>query len=115
MVRNATSLTGSGLRDWLIQRISAVVIALYTIVMSVRIAAKSQWQYENWFSFFQLGWVKVFSFLVLVSLLTHAWIGMWTVFTDYVACAALRLCLQIFMILTLLVLLVKGILIIWGL
>lgn len=115
MVRNATSLTGSGIRDWLLQRVSAVVLAIYSIIILSVVIIQKNWAYEDWHAFFNLGWVKIFSFIALLSVLAHAWIGMWTVFTDYISCSVLRLCLQVLLVLLLLVLFVKGILIIWGL
>lgn len=32
-IKSATGLTGSGSRDWIVQRISAVVLAVYSVVL----------------------------------------------------------------------------------
>ncbi len=62
-MKSATGLTGSGSRDWFIQRVSAVVLAVYTVVVLGWILCNGGFSYEQWYGF---------------------WIGMWQVFTDYV-------------------------------
>ena len=114
MVGNVTSLTGNGLRDWLIQRVTALVIAAYAIFLMVYIIMHSPLNYVEWSHLFQLTSVQVFSFLALLSIVMHAWIGLWTVFTDYIKCACLRLPIQVLVIITLLSFLVWGAVILWG-
>ncbi|STQ79392.1 Succinate dehydrogenase hydrophobic membrane anchor subunit [Hafnia alvei] len=57
---------------------------------------------------------KVFTVLTLVSILAHAWIGMWQVLTDYIKPLALRLILQLVIVVALVVYLVYGTLVVWG-
>ncbi|MGA4815179.1 succinate dehydrogenase, hydrophobic membrane anchor protein [Pseudomonas aeruginosa] len=35
------------------------------------------------------GWMRIFSLLTLVALSVHAWVGMWTISTDYLTPMAL--------------------------
>jgi len=50
---------------------------------------------ESWTGLFSNIWIKVFTLLTVFSIVAHAWIGMWTVFTDYVKSTAIRAILQI--------------------
>lgn len=83
-MKSATGLTGSGSRDWFIQRVSAVVLAVYTVVLFGWIVGHGDFSYQQWSSFMMTLPMKIFSLLAVLSLVAHAWIGMWQVFTDYV-------------------------------
>ncbi len=83
MVTSVTSFGRSGLYDWLIQRVGAVVMAAYVIFLAVYIALTPDLTYEQWSALFGQLWVRVFSFVTLLSFISHAWIGLWAVLTDY--------------------------------
>ena len=83
-MKSATGLTGSGTRDWFLQRVSAVILAVYTVVVFGWILFHSGFDYEQWKGLMMTLPMKVFSLLAVLSLVAHAWIGMWQVFTDYV-------------------------------
>lgn len=114
MGMNVTSLTGNGLRDWLIQRVSAVIVLLYFLCVGGFILANPNMNYATWHGFFMHGWLRVFSFFFMLSIVSHAWIGIWTVSTDYVKCVCLRLFLQIVVGIVLLACLGWGMLLLWG-
>ncbi|MEH2723577.1 succinate dehydrogenase, hydrophobic membrane anchor protein, partial [Klebsiella pneumoniae] len=57
---------------------------------------------------------KVFTLLALVSILIHAWIGMWQVLTDYVKPLALRLVLQLAIVVALVAYVLYGFVVVWG-
>lgn len=84
MVRTATNLSRSGLKDWLIQRFTAVVLALYTVFIVGFILFSDGLSYELWSSLFNQLWVKIFTVIATMSLAAHSWIGLWGVLTDYV-------------------------------
>jgi len=111
---NVTSLSGNGLRDWLIQRISAVIIAVYTIFILIYLILHPDLAYGEWQLLFSSNLVRIFSVLTLVSLLGHAWIGLWTISTDYLKASWLRLSFQLLVISTLLICVIWGIAILWG-
>jgi succinate dehydrogenase / fumarate reductase, membrane anchor subunit len=118
MVKKLTSemsLTGNGLRDWLAQRFSSVVIALYFLVISGFFYFNPQLDYAGLRSFFATTWVQVFTLLALISLFVHAWVGVWTVITDYIKPAVLRLCIQLLVVLSLFVYFFWGVAILWKL
>ncbi len=114
MVETATSLGRSGLQDWLIQRLSAVILALYILFLVAFFVMHPNLQYEQWHALFEFNVMKYSTFLALLSLVSHAWIGIWTVITDYIKPLPLRLFIQIVFILALLICLAWGIRIIWS-
>lgn len=111
-IKSATGLTGSGSRDWVLQRISAVVLAIYSLVV-IGFFLFGDVSYESWHSFMMSLPMKLFSLVVILSLVFHAWVGMWTVFTDYVKSSGLRLVLQSVVIIAILVYLFWGVMIFW--
>lgn len=84
MVTAVTSLGRSGLCDWLIQRVSAIILAAYTIYIVAFIFTTPELTYEVWSAQFDQLWMRVFSLLALLSVAGHAWVGLWVVLTDYV-------------------------------
>ncbi len=85
-----------GLRDWLSQRITAALMALFTLVVVVQLLMPGELGYERWAGIFASQWMKVPTFVVVVSLLWHAWVGMRDVWMDYVKPVGIRLALQAF-------------------
>jgi succinate dehydrogenase / fumarate reductase, membrane anchor subunit len=87
-----------GLRDWLSQRITAVLMALFTVVVIVQVLLPGEMGYDKWAGIFASQWMKVVTFVVIVALLMHVWVGMRDVWMDYVKPVAVRLALQVFTI-----------------
>lgn len=114
MVINATSLTGNGLRDWIIQRYTAVYLAIYTLFLLLFIISHPHMDYLVWRQLFSHNVMRIASLIAFISIALHAWIGMWTVFTDYVKCYCLRLTLYLLMLVALLGWFVWGIQILWS-
>ena len=83
-----------GLRDWLSQRITAAVMALFTLAVVVQILLPGELGYDKWAGMFSRQWMKVLTFTVIVSLLIHAWVGMRDIWMDYVKAMGWRLTLQ---------------------
>lgn len=83
-VTNVTSFGRSGLSDWLVQRVSAVVMAAYLFFMVGYLLTHSELEYTQWAALFQHFWMKLFSLLTILALAAHTWIGLWAVLTDYV-------------------------------
>jgi succinate dehydrogenase / fumarate reductase, membrane anchor subunit len=89
MVTNITSLGRNGVHDWLVQRISAVVLLAYFVFLVVYVAINTDLSFSQWQNLFSHTWMRVFSLTALLSLCAHAWIGMWTISTDYFTSAML--------------------------
>jgi succinate dehydrogenase / fumarate reductase membrane anchor subunit len=114
MVTNITSLTGNGLRDWLIQRVTAIVLGLYFVVLLGFFMTHSVVTYQTWTLFYHHPAVQVINVIMIVCLLKHAWIGLWTVTTDYIKCSRLRVCIQMMILFGLIACLIWFLMIIWG-
>jgi succinate dehydrogenase / fumarate reductase membrane anchor subunit len=89
-----------GLRDWLAQRVTAGLMALFTLVLLVQVlVSKGPVGYDQWAGIFSSQWMKVLTFTVIIALIYHIWVGMRDIWMDYVTSSvALRLVLQIFSI-----------------
>lgn len=84
-----------GLRDWLSQRVTAVLMALFTAVLVVQVLMPGPMGYDKWAGIFAAQWMKVLSFVVVVALAWHAWVGMRDIWMDYVKPVGTRLVLQV--------------------
>ena len=87
-----------GFRDWLAQRVTAVLMALFTLALVAQVLFGAPMGYERWAQIFSAQWMKVLTFVVIVSLAWHAWVGMRDVWMDYVKPVLVRLALQVFTI-----------------
>ena len=88
-----------GLRDWLSQRVTAILMALFTLALLAQVIFSSgSIGYDKWAGIFAAQWMKVLTFAVIISLAWHAWVGMREILMDYVQPVVLRLALQVFTI-----------------
>jgi succinate dehydrogenase / fumarate reductase membrane anchor subunit len=90
-----------GLKDWLAQRITAIVLAVYTIVLLLALLFTPELNYGSWAGLFASSWMKVLTLLALIALVWHVWIGVRDIYMDYVKPTAVRLFLQVATILAL--------------
>lgn len=114
MVKSATSLTVSGLRDWLIQRVSAVLIGVYVLFLLGYIMFCPSFDFPSWQALFTHTAMRVATIMVLVATLLHVYIGMWTISTDYLKNTAVRIAFQSIVRLSLVACVIWGIIIVWG-
>lgn len=121
MRNSATSFSRSGLSDWLVQRVSAYILGLYFVVVLGFLLCRAPVDYATWHAFMTCNAMRIFSLLAVLALAAHAWIGMWTVFTDYVTerqmgpkANFLRIVLQAGMAIFIFVFVVWTIQILWG-
>jgi succinate dehydrogenase / fumarate reductase membrane anchor subunit len=84
-----------GLRDWLAQRVTAVLMTLFTLALVAQVLFGAKLGYERWASIFSAQWMKVLTFVVIVSLLLHVWIGMRDIWMDYIKPVGVKLVLQV--------------------
>jgi succinate dehydrogenase / fumarate reductase membrane anchor subunit len=84
-----------GLRDWLTQRVTALVMALYTLLFVVVLLIERPTHFVAWRGLFASQPMKMATFLFLVGLFLHAWIGMRDILMDYVKPTGARLALQV--------------------
>ena len=114
MVANIMSLTGNGLRDWMIQRVTAVILGVYFIFILGFFFIHPDVNYAQWQALFTHTFVRISTAITLIALILHAWIGVWTVITDYVKGTALRLTIEILVIIALLYYFLWGLEILWS-
>jgi len=84
-----------GLRDWLSQRVTAVLMMLFTAVLLVQVLMPGPLGYDKWAGIFAAQWMKALTFAVVVALAWHAWVGMRDILMDYVKPVGMRLALQV--------------------
>ena len=83
-----------GLKDWLLQRLTAVVMAVYSVVILIVLLSGNYQGYASWKALFGQGWMRFASLLFVLSVLIHAWVGIRDIWMDYVKSTGLRLSLQ---------------------
>ncbi|WP_306396635.1 succinate dehydrogenase, hydrophobic membrane anchor protein [Telluria beijingensis] len=84
-----------GFRDWLAQRVTAIVMAIYTVILLVSFLTGQNFTYEGWAGLFAQQWFKLFSLVTFLALYYHAWVGIRDIWMDYVKNAGVRLLLQL--------------------
>jgi succinate dehydrogenase membrane anchor subunit len=121
MVTQVTSLGRNGVSDWLVQRITAVLLATYTLVLVGYLASLPEVTYRQWTGLFSHTWMQVFTLVTLLATCAHAWIGMWTLGTDYLRVRTtgknantMRFIYQLGCMLVLVTYLLWGVKILWG-
>jgi len=121
MVTSITSFGRSGLYDWLIQRVGGALMAAYTLFLVIYLVAHPDLSHEQWQSLYSQLWMRVFSLVTLLSFISHAWIGLWAVLTDYLTvrllgskATFLRIFAQMLLGAVAVTYLVWGIQVIWG-
>ncbi|HZQ62850.1 MAG TPA: succinate dehydrogenase, hydrophobic membrane anchor protein [Casimicrobiaceae bacterium] len=103
-----------GMKDWLAQRVSAVVMAAYTIVLLAIVMWNGGLDYQSWSSVFASNAFRLLTFLFLVSLLYHAWVGVRDIYMDYIKPVGVRMLVQVLSIALLIAYLGWSIQILWG-
>jgi len=91
-----------GLRDWLAQRITAVLMALFTVALLAQLLGPGALGYDRWAAIFSQQWMKFLTFVTILALAYHAWVGVRDIWMDYVKPVGVRLALQVFSIVWLL-------------
>jgi succinate dehydrogenase / fumarate reductase, membrane anchor subunit len=82
-VTNVTSFTRSGLGDYVVQRVTAVILALYAFCVLGFFLVTADISHAALVAYFGNTIMRLFSTLAVLATAAHAWIGMWTVGTDY--------------------------------
>jgi len=121
MVTSVTSLGKNGLYDWVVQRATAVVLGVYFLCMMGFLVTTPDLTYDQWSSYMSSTFMRVFTLIALVSMAAHAWVGLWTISTDYLptrqlgaAGTVIRIAFQAVCALVTVVYVVWGIQILWG-
>ncbi len=102
-----------GMGDWLAQRVTAIVMAVYTVILLVAFLSGRQYSYDGWSHLFSHAWMKVATLVTLLALFYHAWVGMRDIWMDYVKATGVRLLLQCATIVWLVACAAYAVLILW--
>lgn len=114
MVKSVLGVNHQGLRDWVVQRISAIYMAIYSLTLIGYLFLNPGLSFAEWHGLFSHTWMKIATILFLLSVMLHAWIGMWTIFTDYVKPYVLRCILDVLVIFCLAACFLWGVMILWS-
>ena len=114
MVKREVSGAHYGLRDWLAQRVTAVVMVIYTVIFLALLLKMPQFDYDNWRAVWGGSLMRYATLLFLLSLFLHAWIGMRNIFMDYIKHSGVRLTLYVLVILALVAYGAWAVQILWG-
>ena len=102
-----------GLRDWLAQRVTASVIAVYAFILLGWFFCAQNFSYEGWASIFATQWMKIATLLAFLCLFYHAWVGMRDIWMDYIKPVGIRLVLHVLTIIWLVGCAVYSLQILW--
>ncbi len=114
MVKSVLGVNHQGLRDWVIQRVSAIMIALTVLGLGYFFLTHPAVSFLEWRMLFAPIGVKVLTLVVVLALAFHAWVGIWIVVTDYVKPALLRFLVEVLVFLTLLCCFLWALLLMWS-
>lgn len=103
-----------GWREWLAQRVTAVIMALFAVVIFGFFVVKGTVSYLDWKELFGSQLFRVLALLFLISVYYHAWIGVRDVLMDYIKPVSIRLLLQVIVILSLIGFTIWSIAILWA-
>ncbi|MYN13753.1 succinate dehydrogenase, hydrophobic membrane anchor protein [Pusillimonas sp. TS35] len=109
-----------GTIDFLVQRVTAIIMAVYTVVLGLGILFTPELNFESWRKLFSFTWGalpvgQLLATLAFLAVCWHAWIGVRDIWMDYVRGAGLRLFLQVLTVLWLVASIVFFAKIIWSL
>jgi len=108
-----TKVNARGLHDWMVQRITAIVLLIYFGLMLVFLFDRGHSTYVAWHGLFHSNWLRASTLIVMFSVSWHAWIGLWTIFTDYVKNTVLRKVLEACVCLLIIAYILWVIMILW--
>lgn len=84
----------SGLRAWLLQRLSAVYMAIFLLYFFIVLAMGSVNHYAAWRDWLLQPVMSVAVMIFFAALLLHAWVGMRDILIDYIKPVMIRLSLM---------------------
>ena len=84
------SFQAQGMRAWLLQRLTAVYIAVYSLSLISWIVTNSPVNYSSWYSVFSHPVILIATVIFYLSLFIHAWVGMRDILVDYAKPSSVR-------------------------
>jgi len=103
-----------GLRDWLVQRVTAVAMIAWLAVFLGCLMWNGGFDHASWRLLWASAAFRLLSFAFMVAVLWHAWVGVRNIAMDYLKPVGLRLTFQCAVIAALVVYLGWTIQVLWG-
>ena len=107
-------MTSSGIKDWLLQRFSAVYLAFYSLFFVYFYFTTSEITFNVWQGLFNSKYMQLATIIAFISIAVHGWIGLWTVATDYLKSTSIRMVFLALVLLTLMAYVIWSINILWS-
>lgn len=114
MVKSVLGVSRQGLHDWIIQRLTAIYMAVYSLGLLVYVFRHYPLDYLSWHAVFAQTWLKIGTIFFIAAILSHAWIGIWTIVTDYIKPFILRALVHVGVLLALFACFFWALLILWS-
>ena len=112
--RHAVTGAHYGVKDWLVQRVTAVLMAVYLLLLTGILFVVAPQDYAAWKGIFSHQGMRIATFVFFMCVFWHAWIGMRNILMDYVHSTVIRLTVQILVIISLVFYLVWSAEILWS-
>ena len=103
-----------GVGDWLLQRLTAVVMAVYTVIVFACVLMAPPHSWSDWKAMFAGGFFRAATMLFVAALLYHAWVGLRDILMDYLRATGIRLTAQFVVGIVLVSYLIWSAAILWG-
>ncbi|MCK5387146.1 MAG: succinate dehydrogenase, hydrophobic membrane anchor protein [Gammaproteobacteria bacterium] len=84
------SFQAQGMRAWLLQRLTAIYIAVYSLSLTIWIVTNFPVNYSSWYSVFSHPIMLIATVIFYLSLFIHAWVGMRDILVDYAKPSSVR-------------------------
>ena len=84
-----------GMRLWLSQRLTALVMVFYIMLLVIMLLIMRPTGFAAWHDFVSPIWFRLLTLIFFMCLLMHAWLGVADVLQDYIFNKTLRAYMQI--------------------
>ena len=84
------SFQAQGMRAWLLQRLTAIYIAIYSLSLIIWLIANSPVDYSSWYSIFSNPIILIATIIFYLSIFIHAWVGVRDILVDYAKPSSVR-------------------------
>lgn len=93
MIFNLLTKRYPGFRAWLVQRLTALIMAFFSVIVLLKLCILMPTDFASWQAFFAPVWFRALCVLFWLCLSVHAWLGVRDVLKDYVPNIAVQLAL----------------------
>jgi len=73
----------AGMAEWLLQRVTSLYMGGFVIYAILYVSLSPAHDYTAWKAWFAMGYVRIAWALFVAGILIHAWVGMRSIYLDY--------------------------------